>query len=34
MKIPDHLQGPVLAAGVGFAVVAVATMIRLLGWLT
>jgi hypothetical protein len=34
MKIPDNLEGPVVAVGVGFAVLALATMIKLLGILT
>lgn len=34
MKIPENLAGPALATGVGFAVLAVATMIKLLGLLT
>ena len=33
MKIPENLEGPVVAAGVGFAVLALATMMRLVAWL-
>ena len=34
MKIPDNMQGPVVAVSVGFAVLALATMIKLIGLLT
>ena len=33
MKIPENLEGPVVAFSVGFAVLAVAMMIKLVGLL-
>jgi hypothetical protein len=34
MKIPQHLEGPVAAAVIGFSVFAVLSLIKFVAWLT